>query len=108
MCVLRFHYTRGVSGLIFIIKLTEQKKTKGELTMTQNIQGLLSQEEITKAQNAISQGSQGQAAGMQSGGIQAGGMVKPGDKVEAKNAMQGVQSGGLVKPGDKIEAQNRM
>ena len=45
---------------------------------------------------------------MQSGGIQAGGMVKPGDKVEAKNAMQGVQSGGLVKPGDKIEAQNRM
>jgi hypothetical protein len=35
-------------------------------------------------------------------------MVKPGDKVEAKNAMQGVQSGGLVKPGDKIDAQNRM
>ena len=30
---MRFHYTRGVSGLIFIIKLTEQKSLKGEIEM---------------------------------------------------------------------------
>ena len=65
------------------------------------------------AQNAMNQGGAGQAmqqqfTGMQSGGMQSGGMVKPGDKVEAQNAMQGTQSGGMVKPGDKIEARNRM
>jgi threonyl-tRNA synthetase len=32
---LRFHYTRGVSGLIFIIKLTEQGITEGERRMEQ-------------------------------------------------------------------------
>ena len=29
MCFWRFHYTRGVSGLIFIIKLTDQNKGGG-------------------------------------------------------------------------------
>ena len=31
MCVWRFHYTRGVSCLIFIIKLTEQEDESGEI-----------------------------------------------------------------------------
>jgi hypothetical protein len=84
------------------------KKTKESSNMTQNRQGLLNQEEITKAQNAMNQGATGQAMQQQFTGMQSGGMVKPGDKVEAQNAMQGMQSGGMVKPGDKIEAKSQM
>jgi hypothetical protein len=36
-------------------------------------------------------------------------MVKPGDKIDAKDAISGTKSGGgAVKPGDKVEAQSEM
>jgi len=63
------------------------------MRMQQNKQGgILSAEEIARAQNAITQGMSGSTGG--SGGTGgtggsggSGGMVKPGDKVEAQSEM---------------------
>jgi MOSC domain-containing protein YiiM len=74
--------------------------------MAQNKQqgGILRPDEIARAQNEMNQtGSTGGA-----GTVTQGGMVKPGDKIEAQNAITGTQSGGMVKAGDKIEAQSEM
>ncbi len=69
--------------------------------MTQNIQGLLSQEEITKAQNAISQGSQGQAAGMQSDSSRRNG------KTRRQGGSQERHAGSAERRPGKARGQNR-
>ncbi len=73
--------------------------------MAQNKQqgGILRPDEIARAQNEM-----GQTGGGGSGNATQGGMVKPGDKIEAQNAITGTQSGGMVKEGDKVEAQSEM
>ncbi len=81
--------------------------------MTQNftLGGILSPDEVAKAQNEINQamsGSTGRSGSGDSGGSGSGGTVKPGDKIKAKDAISGNQSGGIVNQGDKVEAQNEM
>ncbi|GAB1475448.1 hypothetical protein MASR2M70_02800 [Bacillota bacterium] len=87
--------------------------------MTQNFTpggGMLSPEEVAKAQNEINQslmgstGSSGSggSGGSGTGGSDSGRTVKPGDKIKAKDAISGNQSGGMVSKGDKIEAQSEM
>lgn len=71
--------------------------------------GILTPDEVMKAQNEMNQGmtsSSGGSGGQ--GGSGGGGNVKPGDKIKAQEAMTGVQSGGMVEAGDKVEAQNKM
>lgn len=69
--------------------------------------GILTPDEVMKAQNEMNQGMTASSVG--SGGQGgSGGNVKPGDKIKAQEAMAGVQSGGMVEAADKVEAQNKM
>ncbi|MGI6752063.1 MAG: hypothetical protein ACOX4U_05515 [Anaerovoracaceae bacterium] len=78
--------------------------------MQQNkLGGILSQDEIIKAQNEMNPGKaagSGSFEGQNQSG--SGGSVKPEDIIRAKEEISGIKTGGDVDKADKVEAQNKM